>query len=151
LKGGENLEREELEALGLDEAAAEAVLGSEKRIRDEYEERIRGIERENEIDLLVRESGARNVKAVKSLLGETEGDDYAERVREELEKMKKSSETSFLFETKKSFSPAAAGEKLPDSQRGEYEASLTRARNAGDRIAAIKIKQKAASEGIMLI
>lgn len=146
------MEREELEALGIGEDAIEQIIGSENNLRSEYEERIRAIEREAEITNILRLSGARNVKAVRALLEKAEGDDYRENVKAQLEALKRDTATRFLFESgAKSFEPARSGEKLPDGVKGDYESQLAAARGRGDRIAAIKIKQRAASEGIMLM
>ncbi len=146
------MKREELEALGVGEEALEAIMESEEKIRGEYEDRIKGIEREAEIADILRESGAKNVKAARALLEKTDGDDYRESVRAEIEALKKDGATRFLFESGvKAFEPARSGERLPDSVKGDYEGQLAAARSRGDRIAAIKIKQKAASEGIALM
>lgn len=138
--------RDELTALGIGEEAIEAIIAENDAIREEYEEKLRVMKRENEIDLFLRESGARNLRAVKALLDD--GDDY----KEQIEKLKRSEDTRFLFDSgKKTFTPYRSGERLPDTKMGEYEARLNAARQTGNTVEAIRIKQQAASEGIMLI
>lgn len=138
--------RDELTALGIGEEAIEAIIAENNAIREEYEEKLRVVKRENEIDLFLRESGARNVRAVKALL--EDGDDY----KEQIENLKRSEDTRFLFDSgKKTFTPYRSGERLPDTKMGEYEARLLAARQTGNTLEAIRIKQQAASEGIMLI
>lgn len=144
------MEKDVLVSLGVSEEAIEAIMESESSLRGEYEARIREIEKENEIEKIVSGSGAKNVKAVRALLEGCEGDDYREKVSAQLEEMKKGRDTSFLFASK-SFEPARSGEKIPKSEPGEYQVRLNDARNRGDRISAIKIKQEAAKNGIMLI
>lgn len=138
--------RDELAALGIGDEAIDAIIADNDAMREEYEDKIRCIKRENEIDILLRESGARNVRAVKALLDD--GDDY----KEQIENLKRSEDTRFLFDSgKKTFTPYRSGERLPDTKMGEYEARLTAARQTGNTVEAIKIKKQAASEGIMLI
>lgn len=139
------MEREELLSMGLGEEAADKILEESSRMREEYEERIAAIKKDNEIELLLRDSGARNITAVKALItGDTDA-------KEQIERLKKAEDTRFLFETKRSFEPRRSGERLPDSTKNDYEARLFEARKSGNTVEAIRIKQQAASEGIMLI
>lgn len=140
------MDRDELLALGIGEEAADAIIGEREKVIDEYEKKISLMKRENEIDILLRENGARNIKAVKALL--EEGDDFANQI----ERLKNGEDTKFLFEkSRKVFEPHRSGEKLPDTEKDGYELRLAQARAAGNTIEAIRIKQQAASEGIMLI
>ncbi len=141
------MDREELTALGLDEEAVEKIVGEQERLREEYEIRIASVEREHEIEKILVQSGARNIKAVRALVGD--GD--AESVKREIDKLKNDEETRFLFEKKGSFMPARSPERLPDTQKAGYEERLKEARRAGNTLEAIRIKQQAANEGIVLI
>ncbi len=139
------MDREELLGMGVPEEAADAIIGESEKIKEDYEKRLADTKKEVEIEKLLVKNGARNIKAVRALL---EG---AEDVEGEIEKLKSDEETRFLFEKKGSFAPARSPERLPDVKKGGYEALLTEARKKGNTVDAIRIKQKAASEGIMLI
>ncbi len=141
------MERDELIALGLEENQIEHILQAEEALRAEYDGRIEEIKRDYEVERLLSESGARNIKSVRALL--TGGD--IETIKGEIEKLKADEETRFLFEKRGSFSPARSPEKLPDKEKNGYMERLNAARRAGNTIEAIRIKQQAASEGIMLL
>lgn len=139
------MEREELLSMGVPEEAADAIIGESEKMREDYEKIIADTKKEFEIENLLMKSGARNIKAVRALI---EG---AEDIEGEIEKLKNDEETRFLFEKKGSFTPYRSPEKLPDMKKSGYETLLTEARKKGNTVDAIRIKQKAASEGIMLI
>lgn len=141
------MERDELLAMGIEEAAVEKIIEEEERVRADYESRINQIERNFEIDRLLESSGARNIKAVKALIGD--GD--IETIRGEINRLKNDEETKFLFEKRGSFAPKRSSERLPDVKKNDYEARLKDARKSGNTVEAIRIKQQAASEGIMLL
>lgn len=141
------MERDELLGLGLEESIADRILEEQERLREEYDNALTGMKREYEIEKILRESGARNLKAVRALI---EGED-AESVLREVERLKNDEETRFLFEKKGSFVPYRSPERLPAAKRDTFEERLKAARRAGDTLEAIRVKQEAASEGIMLI
>lgn len=141
------MEKEELLALGLEEDAAEKIIEEQERMREEFTGRIEEVKREYEIEKILSGCGARNIKAVRALI---EGNN-AEEVREEIEKLKHDEETKFLFEKKGSFEPARSPERLPDTKKNSFEARLIAARRNGDTLEAIRIKQQAAAQGIMLL
>ncbi len=141
------MEREELLALGVEETAVEKILEEQERLRGEYDDRLNAVKNEYEIEKILRESGARNIKAVRALI-ENGG---AEDVMRQVEMLKRDEETRFLFEKKGSFAPYRSPEKLPDTKRDGYEQRLGAARKAGNTVEAIRIKQEAASRGIMLL
>ena len=141
------MERDELIALGLEENQIEHILHQEAALRAEYDGRIEEIKRDYEVEKLLSESGARNIKSVRALLT---GSDI-ESIKGEIEKLKTDEETRFLFEKRGSFSPARSPERLPDKEKNSYIERLNGARRAGNTIEAIRIKQQAASEGIMLL
>lgn len=133
--------------MGTSEEAADTILADIENMRQEYEGRIESVKKEYEIEKLLTQSGARNLKAVRALLG----DGSVEELAGEIEALKKGEDTRFLFEKRASFAPARSGEKLPDAGKSSYEALLDKARKSGNTLEAIRIKQKAASEGIMLL
>lgn len=141
------MEREELLALGVEEAAIEKILEEQEKMREEYNGRIEQFKKESEIEKILAGCGARNIKAVRALVGD--GD--VEEIRAEIEKLKSDEETKFLFEKKGSFAPARSPERLPDVKRNTFEARLNAARREGNTVEAIRIKQEAAAKGIMLI
>lgn len=141
------LERDELIALGLEDAVIERILENEQQLIAEFEGRIDAVKREYEVERLLSESGARNIKAVRALV--TGGD--VESVKAEIERLKCDEETKFLFEKRGSFAPARSPERLPDVKKNSFEERLSAARRAGNTLEAIRIKQQAASEGVMLL
>ena len=141
------MERDELIALGLEDAQIEHILQSEQQLRAEYDGQIEAVKREYEVERLLSESGARNIKAVRALVGD--GD--VESVKAEIERLKNDEETKFLFEKRGSFAPARSPERLPDANKNSFMERLNAARRAGNTVEAIRIKQQAASEGVMLL
>lgn len=104
--------REFLEELGLDGETAEAVLresGSELSRAQEEITRLNGllqeekaknaeIQRDSQVYQAVRDSGARNIKAVKALLdlaSAADSEDFSLSLEEQLKKLKE--ENDFLF------------------------------------------------------
>ncbi len=100
---------------------------------------------------MLRESGERNIRAARAMLEGCDGEDFAERAAEQIAKMKRGSETSFLFDEGKSFTPGYSSERLPDVKKDGFEAQLREARERRDTVAAIRIKQNAAAEGVILM
>lgn len=141
------MEKNELMALGADEELADVIIGEQEKMAASYEKQIEDVKREYEIEKILNMSGARNIKAVKALITGCEPED----VRSEIEKLKNDEETRFLFERKGSFQPARGSERLPDTKRAKFEDMLKDARRKGNTVEAIRIKQLAASEGVMLI
>lgn len=141
------MERDELLALGVEETAVEKILEEQERLREEYDGKLTAVKNEYEVEKILRESGARNIKAVRALI--ENGD--AEEVRCQVERLKRDEETRFLFEKKGSFAPYRSPERLPDTKRSGYEERLGAARKAGNTVEAIRIKQEAAAQGIMLL
>lgn len=139
------MNKDEIMALGVEESVAEALWNENEAMKKEYEDKLKRVMRDNEIDIALRESGAKNIKIVRALI--EEGDDF----KEQIENLKKGEDTRFLFEGKKSFTPYRSSERLPDMKNEDYLTQLNKARKEGNTIEAIRIKQKAAGEGIMLI
>ena len=141
------MEREELLALGVDVDAAEKILEEQERLKAEYDGRLKEVVREQEIERILEKSGARNIKAVRALIKGEEAEDVAR----EIEGLKNNEETRFLFEKKGSFAPYRSPERLPDTKKSGFEERLNAARRDGNVVEAIRIKQQAASEGVMLL
>ena len=141
------MDRDELLALGIEESVADRLVEEQEKMRAEYDCKIKEVTREHEIERILRESGARNLKAVRALL---EGDEI-EDIACEVERLKKDEETRFLFEKKGSFVPYRSPERLPDTKRSSFEERLNTARREGNTLEVIRIKQQAAGEGIMLL
>ena len=140
------MNKDELVALGVEESVAQQLAEESAAMKEEYESKISALMRENEIDIALREAGARNLKAVKALL------DSDEDFKSQIEQLKANEDTKFLFDReRRSFTPYKSGEKLPSGERSEFEAKLALARQTGNTVEAIRIKQLAASRGIMLI
>lgn len=140
------MNKDELMALGIDEELCDRIVLEQGKMKEEYENRIDKMKKECELEIMLYESGAKNIKAVRALISEDES------AAEQIEKLKKGADTSFLFESKrKSFEPKRSGERLPDTTVGDFEARLSEARRKGNTVEAIRIKQQAASEGIMLV
>lgn len=140
------MEKDELLELGIDEEAAEKIAAESARMKAEYEKSIENLKRENEIEMLLAASGARNTRAVKALLNTEEGN-----FEQQIEKLKSDAETRFLFEKRKSFAPARSGERLPEAAKDDFVQRLAQARKNKNALEAIKIKQQAANEGIVLM
>lgn len=141
------MERDELIALGIEEAVADRIMEEQDAMRRDFDERLREERNEHEIEKILTGSGARNIKAVRALIEATEAEDVAR----EIERLKSDEETRFLFEKKGSFAPYRGAERLPDTKKSTFEERLNAARRAGDTLEAIRVKQQAASEGVMLI
>lgn len=140
------MNKDELLSLGVGEDICERILENIDLMKCEYERKIEDLKKENTLDIALYESGARNIKAVKALI-DVQGD-----VTEQIERLKREKETSFLFENmKRSFKPGKSSEKLPDSVKNDFEVRLKEARKRGDTLEAIRIKQQASAEGIMLL
>lgn len=141
------MKREELIALGIEEETADIIVSEQEKLVSDYEGRIAAVQKEYEVEKILVQSGARNLKAVRALIGD--GD--VEEIRQNVDRLKNDEETKFLFEKKGSFTPARSGERLPDTKKSSYEERLSNARRQGNTLEAIRIKQQAASEGVMLI
>ncbi len=140
------MEREELLELGIEEDVCEKIMEKISKMEEDCERKISDVKKESEIEIALYESGARNIKAVKALI-DKEGD-----VKEQLQRLKSESETSFLFGSeRRSFKPGTSSNRLPDTKKNDFEARLSNARKQKNTLEAIKIKKQAANEGIMLL
>ena len=141
------MERDELLSLGIEEEVVDKILEDREKIIEEYDGRLKKAQKEHEIERLLTESGARNIRAVRALITSEDADG----VREEIESLKKGEDTRFLFEKRGSYAPYRSPERLPDTKKSGFEERLNTARKAGNTIEAIRIKQEAAAAGIMLL
>ena len=141
------MERDELLSLGIEEEVVDKILEDREKIIEEYDGRLKKAQKEHEIERLLTESGARNIRAVRALITSEDADG----VREEIESLKKGEDTRFLFEKRGSYAPYRSPERLPDTKKSGFEERLNMARKAGNTIEAIRIKQEAAAAGIMLL
>lgn len=140
------MDKDELLNWGIEEEICDRILEKADLMKEKYEREMESFKREKEIEAALYESGAKNIKAVRALI-EEEGS-----VEEQLEKLKRDSATSFLFENSRgSFKPGKSSERLPNTEKDSFELRLSEARKRGDGIAAIKIKKQAAREGIVLL
>lgn len=137
---------------GISEEAAQIIAAKFDALRAEYEKKLADMEKEEEINELLRENGARNAKAARALLENTEGDNYRENVLREIAQLKRNEATKFLFFEKKNsgFYPAYASEKLPGDEADTLSEELLEARRKNDTLKAIRIKQRAAEKGLTL-
>lgn len=111
------------------------------------------------VDRALGEAGAKNKTAVKALLkdldkAELKEDGTVKGLKEQIESLVKGEDSSFLFEGEtnpkfKGMSPGGNKEGLPDSSG--FEQRLKDAREKGNTLDAIKIKQEAQKEGIVLV
>lgn len=137
---------------GISEEAAQIIAQKFDALRAEYEKKLADMEKEEEIKELLTENGARNAKAARALLENTEGDNYRENVLREIAQLKRNEATKFLFFEKKKngFYPAYASEKLPGDEEDTLSEELLEARRKNDTLKAIRIKQRAAEKGLTL-
>ena len=113
------MNKDELLALGLEEAVAEEILSDREAVVEEYERKLAALSRESRIEVLLSESGARNKEVVRALL--KDGEDLDEQI----ERLKSQKDTRFLFEGEKRFTPRRSAEKLPETEKSELEAKLS--------------------------
>ncbi|MGM9552560.1 MAG: phage scaffolding protein [Clostridia bacterium] len=142
------MDKNELIAMGVEEAVAEVIEGEFNSLSTSWEEKVAQVEKDFQVELILRDKGAKNIKAVRALLEDGDMDS----IKSQIESLTKNKDTRFLFESgKKSFEPYQSGQKLPDVTKNDYEMRLKEARSKGNSVEAIRIKQQAAQEGIMLI
>lgn len=101
---------------------------------------------------------AKNIKAVKALLdladAELDKEGNVKGLQEQIDKLSAADDTKFLFAapqqggqtTFKGLQPGNTT-AMPDSKQAGYEARLAKAREEGNQVEAIKIKQEAFADG----
>ena len=151
-KGFEMTKEELMKTAEISEEAAEKILELFENERAVYEKKLAEMEREAEISELLRDNGARNVKAARALIEIKEGENVRESVLRQIAQLKRSEATKFLFETKRNgYYPAYSSEKLPGDEMDELEEELLEARKKNDTLKAIRIKHRAAEKGYSLL
>lgn len=126
---------------------------------DKYALDIKNMKINIAIDKALNQAGAKNNTAVKALLkdldkAELMDDGTVKGLKEQIESLIKGDDSNFLFETEQTpkfrgISPGANKDGLPNSSG--FEQRLREARKNGNNLDAIKIKQEAQKEGIVLI
>lgn len=136
----------------------ETLQKDNKAKEDKYAEDMKKLKIDMAVDIALTNAKAKNKTAVKALLkdldkAEINDDGTVKGLKEQIESLIKSQDSSFLFEVEtpkfKGMSPGANKEGLPNSSG--FEQRLREAREKGDNLEAIKIKQEAQKEGIVLI
>lgn len=117
-----------------------------------------GLERIAERELL--RAGAKNLRAAAAMLNlaEVAAEDAEEQVAEQVTALKAASDTAFLFDCREApdvadwcgFVPVAASDTPEDGYAGGFKLRLAEAHNAADCLSAIRVKQEAASQGVIL-
>ena len=159
---------EELKKTGGDVEAMRtqiATLQKENKQKDEdHAKALMDMRRDAAVEKALTGAGAKNLTAARALLAaflenaKVGEDGSVPGLDEELKKLSGAEETAFLFAPKDA-GPSLAGAKPagggggtpPDPKRTGYEAQLADARKKGDTLAAIKLKEQAAAEGIVLM
>lgn len=137
----------------------ETLQKDNKEKDDKYAADMKKLKIDMAVDVALSNAKAKNKTAVKALLkdldkAEINDDGTVKGLKEQIESLMKSQDSSFLFEVEqtpkfKGMSPGANKEGLPNSSG--FEQRLREAREKGDNLEAIKIKQEAQKEGIVLI
>lgn len=137
----------------------ETLQETNKTMAAENEKAMKQLKREGIDTALLTEAGAKNAKAVMALM-EALDDKYddeaykAERMKQ-IESIKK--DNDYLFNPKNQTPPVQgarpipSSDGVPDAKRTGFETRLAEARKNNNTLEQIKIKQEAASEGIILI
>ena len=90
------MEKEEMEAMGLEAHVVEAILAEYQRITDEYEGRIRALTLDAAVKQAVTAAGGRNITAIRALLDESAfGDDVEAEANQAVAAIKR--ENPYLF------------------------------------------------------
>ena len=105
---------------------------------------------------------AKNIKAVKALLDLTdaklEKEGTVKGLQDQIDNLLADESTKFLFETQgnqqqnqfRGFQPGVST-TVPNSTAASYESRLAEARKSNNQLEAIRVKQEAAAEGVILL
>lgn len=138
------------------------TLQKDNKAKDEaHANEIKQLKIDTAIDKALADAKAKNTKAVKALLelGDVEiGDDGTIKgLDAKIKALRDADDTKFLFDateptnnTSKGYVPGQKMDGVPGAS-STYEARLAEARKNGNTLEAIKIKQEAASEGVVLV
>ena len=154
----EDLKKSEGDSEALKKQIADLQEENKKTV-EANEKAMKQLKRESIDNQLLTEAGAKNNKAAIALLGKV--DEKLDEEAYKAERMKQLEtvvkENDYLFNPKNSVpqvqgaSPIPSADGTPDVKHAGYEARLAEARKANNTLEQIKIKQEAASEGIILI
>ena len=132
-----------------------------KQLISDHEAKISKLALDNAVEMALVKAEAKNTKAVKALMSDflaeaTLDGDTVKGIDEAITKLKESD--GYLFNTVSSnnnptgHTPKGNSGSSPDkTPRSVFEARLAEARQSGDNVAAIAIKQEASAQGISLI
>lgn len=141
------------------------TLQTDNKTKDEtHATEIKTLKLNNAVDKALTGAKAKSTTAAKALLAsflekaELADDGTVKGLGDEIKKLTDNKETSFLFDVKATDDPGIAGASpagtvttTPDPKRQGYETRLAEARKTNDNLTAIKIKQEAAAEGVVLM
>ena len=140
------------------------TLQSENKAKDEaHEAELKQLKIDIAVDKALTEAKAKNPKAVKALLdlskAEIDDDGTVKGLDTQIKKLSEAEDSKFLFNTddtqqknqnSKGFVPGQKKDGVPGAS-SEYETRLAEARKNGNTFEAIKIKQEAAADGVVLV
>lgn len=131
-----------------------------QRLAEDNAQRAYQRELEYLAETALREAGAKNLRAARALLDldALAADDAAAVIRQQVAELAQTSESAFLFGARDAdmggawsgFVPAAAGDQVSDDGNGGFRLRLDRAREQGDGLSVIRLKQEAAREGFII-
>lgn len=141
----------------------ETLQNDNKANEEKFNAQIKQMKIDTAIDKALTEAKAKNLKAVKALLDTTDAelleDGTIKGLSEKIKGLSESQETSFLFDSSDTpnktnshsgFIPGQKKDGVPNDN-ATYETRLAEARKNGNTLEAIRIKQEAQSEGIILM
>ena len=140
------------------------ALQNENKTKDEtHAAEIKQLKIDTAVDKALAEAKAKNPKAVKALLdlakAELSDDGTIKGLDAQIKALTEAEDSKFLFDTdstqnknqnSKGFVPGQKKDGVPGAS-SEYETRLAEARKNGNTLEAIKIKQEAAADGVVLI
>ena len=139
----------------------ETLQNDNKAKDDAHAAEIKQIKIDAAVDKALADAKAKNIKAVKALLdlskAELDENGNIKGLDEQLKNLTGAEDTKFLFDidtqqknNSKGFVPGQKKDGVPGAS-SEYESRLAEARKNGNTLEAIKIKQEAAADGVVLV
>ena len=138
------------------------ALQNDNKTKDEaHAAEIKQIKIDAAVDKALADAKAKNPKAVKALLdlakAEISDDGTIKGLDAQIKTLSEAEDSKFLFDTdntqnknSKGFVPGQKKDGVPGAS-SEYETRLAEARKNGNTLEAIKIKQEAAADGVVLL
>lgn len=142
-------------------AELEKSLETNKQLIADHEAKISKLTLDNAVEMALTKAEAKNTKAVKALISDFLADakldgDIVQGLDEAIAKVKESD--GYLFNTVSSnnnptgHTPKGnSGSNVGQTPRSVFEARLAEARQSGNNVAAIQVKQEAMAQGILLM